>query len=167
MTTQQLLDVLRDARELGDADFERSVLEQLGLDAVYVRFETRQCRLRPYRTVDDEYEDADETIEEFRARIGQRQRDDDRRDWLAWQRRARFANISLLSDIYKARYNDQAIADIANRPSPFFAMMEKETNAAFEAMRYELSLPLFNTPNDQADALMYAYRAAVERGGDE
>ncbi len=36
-TTQQLLDMLRDARELGDAKFELAVLEQLGLDAQYIR----------------------------------------------------------------------------------------------------------------------------------
>lgn len=124
MRASQLLDMLRDARELGDVAFESSVLEQLDLDAVYVRQSIEPLypwRPYPYREVAfDEHDDLDdlETIDAFRARIGEQYRAWQKRDWAAWRSPS---VMSTLAAIYKAHYSEASIANLAMRQNAMYA----------------------------------------------
>jgi hypothetical protein len=119
----QLLDMLRDARELGDVAFESSVLEQLDLDAVYVRQSIEPLfPWRPYPYERDEYDDLEdsETIDAFRARIGEQYRAWQKRDWAAWRSLAP-SPLSTLAAIYKAHYSEASIANLAMRQNATYA----------------------------------------------
>lgn len=142
MTAQQLLDMLRDARELQDKAFEQSVLEQLGVDVAYVEQGSvaSASTYRPrFEFAGHGYDEDDdpETDEDRRARVGQTARNIERRDWLAWrsskswwrwhanERGLASSDTTTLQSIYKAHYSDAAVSVMATRSHPLFAMLKK------------------------------------------
>lgn len=115
MTAALLLEVLRDARDLGLWQEQRDVLAQLGVDVAHVRFVTRRRARKPYLQTLADYEEEDEdppTDDEIRdrnhARRVRQALEWKRCDWLAWQRRA---VVTSIAGIYKRMYTDARVAD--------------------------------------------------------
>jgi hypothetical protein len=147
--TQHLLDVLRDARELGDAAFEQSVLEQLDVNVAYVRFETRQRPMKPYRWDEDDPALL-EPIDEFRQRIGAEYRSWFTRDWTQWRERIK-SSLTSLSAIYQRYYSADRIADIANRrglaflPTKFEKVEQLNRELDGDAIEMRFRVPMVAT----------------------
>lgn len=99
----QLLQLLPDAREDGRLD---DVLDEIGIDVAYVRFETRRLPMKPYFAA-AEYLDEDE-VEESHARARQRYRDEFRKaSSMQWARRASYATLASFDAILKQHYRPE------------------------------------------------------------
>lgn len=166
MTSRQLLEVLRDARELGDKAFEQSVLEQLDVDVAYVEVSSK-ASAATYRPRFDfggyEYDDEEpETPDEMRARVSLTARNIERRDWLAWTRAgawhrrhpstvgAAASSLTTLAHIYKRVYSDRSIADMASRSAPSFASLTRAGRLESVVMMAQIGL----IEPDEARALL-------------
>lgn len=139
MTAQQLLDMLRDARELQDKAFEQSVLEQLGVDVAYVRPTVTDGISSWWLRRPDVAHDVKRSY--MRSRTSP-----------AWRVSSDTVRLSheAMQALYGSRYSQQFVAELANRPHPLFASLKKS--------------PVERSTDDRVDALMYAYQYIKNRG---
>lgn len=98
MNAAQLLEVLRDARELGDKAFEQSVLEQLDLDVAYVKMTSRRGTHRGW------------------------QRD---RTWLEWTGPLQNSRLSSLAALYMRLYGRPDHMERLAQSPPSYASLTK------------------------------------------
>ena len=126
MNAYHLLQILKDARDLGRDDEAAAVIDEIGCDAKHVRFEVRNRALKPFFDRGDDFDqDHDRSYEPtpIADQVREAVTRERRRDYTEWKTRTA-SNVTAFAAIMKQYYNENTVATLALRapPRPFRAL---------------------------------------------